>query len=49
MLKSNQGGALHAVPCPWCGGSGRFVPGHDAQAARLGDPDAGSQEAKPPA
>jgi hypothetical protein len=22
------------VPCPWCEGTGTFIPGHDAQAAR---------------
>jgi hypothetical protein len=49
MLKSNQGGTLHAVSCPWCGGSGRFVPERDAQAGRLRTPDAGSGEAKPTA
>ena len=31
MLTSNKGGEPHAVPCPWCGGTGRFVPGRDAQ------------------
>jgi hypothetical protein len=25
------------VPCPWCEGTGRFIAGHDAQAARRGD------------
>jgi DnaJ-class molecular chaperone len=30
---SNQGGTPHEVQCPWCEGTGRFVPGHDAQAA----------------
>jgi hypothetical protein len=33
MLTSNQGGTPHAVKCPWCEGTGRFQPGHDAQAA----------------
>jgi len=28
------------VPCPWCEGTGRFIPGHDAQAARRGGGDA---------
>ena len=23
-------------PCPWCEGSGRFIPGHDAQARWTG-------------
>jgi hypothetical protein len=30
---SNLGGSAHEVPCPWCEGTGRFMPGHDAQAA----------------
>jgi DnaJ-class molecular chaperone len=30
---SNKGGTPHAVPCPWCDGTGRFIPDHDAQAA----------------
>jgi DnaJ-class molecular chaperone len=30
-LVSNLGGEPHEVPCPWCGGSGRFEPGRDAQ------------------
>ena len=29
---SNLGGEPHDVTCPWCEGSGRFKPGHDAQA-----------------
>ena len=33
-LISNKGGSPHEVTCPWCDGSGRFEPGHDAQAAR---------------
>jgi DnaJ-class molecular chaperone len=28
---SNLGGKFHKVTCPWCGGSGRFVAGRDAQ------------------
>ena len=31
---SNKGGEPHKVPCPWCDGTGRFIPEHDAQAAR---------------
>jgi hypothetical protein len=31
---SNKGGTPAEVPCPWCEGSGRFLPEHDAQAAR---------------
>jgi DnaJ-class molecular chaperone len=33
---SNLGGSSQQVPCPWCDGTGRFIPGHDAQAARRG-------------
>ena len=33
-LISNKGGTAHEVACPWCEGTGRFEPGHDAQAAR---------------
>jgi hypothetical protein len=33
-LNSNAGGEPHQVPCPWCEGTGVFIPGHDAQAAR---------------
>ena len=31
---SGLGGTPQAVTCPWCEGSGRFQPGHDAQAVR---------------
>jgi DnaJ-class molecular chaperone len=34
---SNKGGKPHEVPCPWCEGTGRFIPEHDAQAARASD------------
>jgi hypothetical protein len=30
---SGLGGTPHRVRCPWCEGSGRFIPEHDAQAA----------------
>jgi len=30
---SGLGGEPHRVTCPWCDGGGRFLPGHDAQAA----------------
>lgn len=33
-LVSNLGGERSQVPCPWCEGSGRVIPEHDAQAAR---------------
>jgi DnaJ-class molecular chaperone len=29
---SNLGGERHEVTCPWCDGTGRFIPDHDAQA-----------------
>ncbi len=31
---SNLGGSPSEVQCPWCEGTGRFIPEHDAQAAR---------------
>jgi len=34
---SNLGGSPNEVPCPWCEGTGTFIPGHDAQAARRAD------------
>jgi DnaJ-class molecular chaperone len=33
---SGLGGTPSEVPCPWCEGTGTFIPGHDAQAARRG-------------
>ena len=36
QVVSGLGGAPSVVPCPWCGGSGRFAPGRDAQAAAPG-------------
>ena len=33
---STLGGSPNAVTCPWCEGSGRFIPGHDAQAPKRG-------------
>ncbi|CAB4882410.1 unannotated protein [freshwater metagenome] len=36
-LISRVGGEEQRVPCPWCEGSGVFLRGHDAQAARRGD------------
>jgi DnaJ-class molecular chaperone len=29
---STLGGEPREVECPWCEGTGRFIPGHDAQA-----------------
>jgi DnaJ-class molecular chaperone len=34
QLISTKGGESHTVTCPWCEGTGRFIPNHDAQAAR---------------
>lgn len=31
---SNLGGEAHTLPCPWCEGTGRAIPEHDAQAAK---------------
>ena len=31
---SNLGGSPSTLPCPWCEGTGRLIPEHDAQAAR---------------
>jgi DnaJ-class molecular chaperone len=31
---STLGGEPQQVTCPWCEGTGRFIPNHDAQAAR---------------
>lgn len=42
-LISKLGGEEHEVSCPWCEGTGTFIPEHDAQAARRGEapvPDA---------
>jgi DnaJ-class molecular chaperone len=30
---SNLGGAPSTITCPWCEGTGVYIPGHDAQAA----------------
>jgi len=32
-VSSALGGQQHEVECPWCGGSGRFQAGRDAQEA----------------
>jgi hypothetical protein len=33
---SALGGTPHPVQCPWCEGTGRFIPEHDAQAEGAG-------------
>jgi len=38
-LQSALGGEVHEVTCPWCGGSGRFVAGRDAQSEAAETPD----------
>lgn len=45
-LISRAGGSDHEVTCPWCEGGGTLIPGHDAQAARRGEPS-GSEAAAP--
>ena len=35
------------VACPWCGGSGRFAPGRDAQEAGPADPQGGVNADRP--
>jgi DnaJ-class molecular chaperone len=44
---SGLGGTPHEVTCPWCEGTGRFIPGHDAQAAHRagsgGEPATGDE------
>lgn len=37
---SGLGGTPHEITCPWCGGTGRFQPGRDAQDASAGEPAA---------
>jgi DnaJ-class molecular chaperone len=32
---SQLGGHSSQVECPWCEGTGKQLPGHDAQAARV--------------
>ena len=36
-VTSGLGGEPHPVTCPWCDGTGRFIPGHDAQASAPAD------------
>jgi len=37
---SNLGGSPSEVECPWCDGTGRFIPGHNAQARHRPDAEA---------
>jgi hypothetical protein len=41
---SNLGGSPSQVDCPWCEGTGRWTPGHDAQARWRDDDDAAAGE-----
>jgi DnaJ-class molecular chaperone len=41
-LISGKGGSPHEVTCPWCGGTGAFQPGRDAQAVRAGESGPGT-------
>jgi len=34
---SGLGGTPHEVVCPWCEGTGRYIPEHDAAAAPAGE------------
>jgi len=34
IVTSMLGGTPQQVSCPWCDGTGRFIPDHDATAAR---------------
>jgi DnaJ-class molecular chaperone len=36
---STLGGERKSVPCPWCDGTGKRIPGHDAQARWRDEPD----------
>jgi DnaJ-class molecular chaperone len=36
---SNLGGTAQTITCPWCDGTGRLPPGHDAQARWREAPD----------
>jgi DnaJ-class molecular chaperone len=33
---STLGGSPHTVTCPWCEGTGSYMPGHDAQQDKRG-------------
>jgi DnaJ-class molecular chaperone len=47
---SNLGGEPHDEECPWCEGTGKFIPEHDAQAkwpAPEGEADAATRADTP--
>jgi hypothetical protein len=46
---SNLGGTPSALTCPWCAGSGKRVPGIDAQARWLAKDGGGAAEPDSPA
>jgi DnaJ-class molecular chaperone len=50
-VQSSLGGTAHEVTCPWCGGSGQFTAGRDAQAEQGGAEaeaaDAQAEDAQP--
>jgi DnaJ-class molecular chaperone len=46
QLISSLGGEPHRVTCPWCGGSGRFEAGRDAQQVPA-EPGSGGQAEGP--
>lgn len=41
---SNLGGSPSEIDCPWCDGSGRYTPGHNAQARHRGTDQTASSE-----
>jgi len=43
-LISGAGGSPNVVPCPWCEGTGVWIPEHDAQAARRAAGEGGGDE-----
>jgi hypothetical protein len=47
---SNLGGEQREITCPWCEGSGKFMPGHDAQddAPARDATGSGGEGGKPP-
>jgi DnaJ-class molecular chaperone len=47
---SNLGGSPSEVDCPWCEGTGKFIPEHDAQAHWGGEkaPDASAEGPETP-